>query len=200
MHLYRFCNVHPCASQGSSQSQLKITTFGTLSLGDAVILTLSSTSSSFLRKKRNFGALRCRAASRWPFLDGNHDQQAGMLPRPPLAPKHTSPTFFFPGIIALVHGCPHRSTSLWVSVPSSKGMPHTRVWHRSVACHAISTAAGSSSCRLLSPMSGRMCRWRLTLLHEGARQDKQQLCRCAAFRLPVLLLLVVDPELAESLC
>ena len=170
MHLCRFCNVHPCASQGSSQSQLKITTSGTLPFGDAVILTLSSMLRSFLRKKRigkHCDVVPLRGGlfktiimiNKLVCYRGHH-----WLRNIPLL--HS----FFRGIIALVHGCPNRSTSLWVSVPSSKGMPHTRVWHRSVTCHAISKAAGSSSCRLLSPMSGRVCRWRLTLLRRAPGQ------------------------------
>ena len=39
----------------------------------------------------------------------------------------------------------------------------------------------SSRLLFMSPMSGRMCRWRLTLLHDGARQDEQQQCRKCRF-------------------
>ena len=38
-----------------------------------------------LGRCRHSYVVKC-AASRWPFLDDNHDQQAGMLPRAPLAP------------------------------------------------------------------------------------------------------------------
>ena len=83
---------------------------------------------------------------------------------------------FLPGTPALDDGCASRGTSSWTCVPSSTRMPHThtRVWHCGVTCHALSTAASTSTCSLLSPLSSRKCLtcWRLALLCTKPRQDQ----------------------------
>ena len=45
--------------------------------------------------------------------------------------------------------CPSRDTSLRMSVLSSKSIPHTKIRRKSLARHAFSTAASTSSCHLL---------------------------------------------------
>ena len=57
-------------------------------------------------------------------------------------------------------------------------MPHARLWNRSVFCHALSTTAGTSSCRLLSPPVASGVLFSLeagTRVLEAARQDKTPL-------------------------
>ena len=82
----RFTMSHPCAMSSVCKSRVSPVSAEDHNFWNPALETCCHSYVSRSLRKKNWEALRCRAASRWPFLDDNHDEQARMLPRPPLAP------------------------------------------------------------------------------------------------------------------